>query len=63
MGGTIERHKELRQRRHRKKKMATIKRRAAKATPSEKAHLATKIRRLTPGAETIIATLGLEERK
>ena len=62
MGGTIERHKELRQRRHRKKKLNAFKRRLAKATPSEKAHIATKIRRLTPGAETIIATLGLEER-
>ena len=63
MGGIIERHKELRQRRHRKKKMTILKRRAAKATPSEKAHIATKIRRLTPGAETIIETLKLEERK
>ena len=63
MGGIIERHKELRQRRHRKKKLTILKRRAAKATPSEKAHIATKIRRLTPGAEVIIATMGLEERK
>lgn len=63
MGGIIERHKELRQRRHRKKKMLVLKRRAAKATPSEKAHIAAKIRRLTPGAEVVIAALGLEERK
>ena len=63
MGGIIERHKELAKRRHRKKKLKVLKRRAAKATPSEKAHIATKIRRLTPGAETIIATMGLEERK
>jgi hypothetical protein len=61
--GIIHRHKELRQRRHRRKKLNSFKRRLTKATPSEKAHIATKIRRLTPGAETIIATLGLEERK
>jgi hypothetical protein len=63
MGGTLQRQKEIRQRRQRKKKMAIHKRRLAKATPSEKAHIVAKIRRLTPGAEVIIATLGLEERK
>jgi hypothetical protein len=63
MGGIIERHKELRQRRHRKKKLKVFKRRLAKATPSEKAHIAAKIRRLTPGAEIIIGALALEERK
>jgi hypothetical protein len=63
MGGIIERHKELAKRRHRKKKLKVLKRRAAKATPSEKAHIASKIRRLTPGGEVIIATMGLEERK
>ena len=63
MGGIIERHKELRQRRHRKKKLKVFKRRLAKATASEKAHIAAKIRRLTPGAEIIIGTLALEERK
>jgi hypothetical protein len=63
MGGTIERHKELRQRRHRKKKLATFKRRLTKATASEKAVIAAKIRKLTPGGEVIVANLGLEERK
>ncbi len=63
MGGLIQRHRELRQRRHRKKKLKVLKRRLSKATASEKAHLATKIRRLTPGGEVIIANLGLEERK
>ena len=63
MGGIIERHKEIAKRRHRKKKLKILKRKAAKATISEKAHIATKIRKLTPGAEVIIATLGLEERK
>lgn len=63
MGGTIHRMKELKQRRHRKKKLTVIKRRALKASASEKAVMAAKIRRLTPGAEVIIATLGLEEKR
>jgi hypothetical protein len=63
MGGQIERDKELRQRRHRKKKMKVLKRRAAKATTSEKSHIAAKIRRLTPGGDLIVKALGLEERK
>jgi hypothetical protein len=63
MGGIIQRHRELRQRRHRKKKLKVLKRRAVKATPSEKAHIAAKIRRLSPGGEVIVANLGLEERK
>lgn len=63
MGGIIHRHKEIKQRRHRKKKLANLKRKLAKATTSEKAHIVTKIRKLTPGAEVIIANMGLEERK
>jgi hypothetical protein len=59
----LQRQRELRQRRHRKKKMSILKRRAAKANTSEKLIIAGKIRRLTPGAEIIIETLGLEERK
>ena len=55
--------KELRQRRKRKKKMAIFKRKAVKASASEKAVLATKIRRMTSGAEVIIATMGLEEKR
>lgn len=63
MGGILQRQRELAKRRHRKKKMKVIKRKLTKANASEKAVLATKIRRLTPGAEVIIGTLGLEERK
>jgi len=63
MGGMIHRHQELRQRRHRKKKLKILKRRLTKSNASEKAIIAGKIRRLTPGAEVIIANLGLEERK
>ena len=57
-----ERQKELRRRRHRKVKMTHIKRRVEKASVSEKAHLASKIRNMTPGAEEIIERLSLEER-
>ena len=63
MGGLIQRHRELRARRHRKKKLKVLKRRAAKATASEKSHIAAKIRRMTPGGDVIVANLGLEERK
>jgi hypothetical protein len=57
-----ERKRELRRRRHRTKKMEHHKKRLAKATVSEKAHIAGKIRKLTPGAEVIIAAMKLEER-
>jgi len=57
-----ERRKELKRRRHRRKKLAQHKSRLAKATVSEKAHIAEKVRQLTPGAETLVATWGLEER-
>ena len=48
MGGIVERQKELRRRRKRKQKINILKRKVAKATPSEK---------------SVIANLGLEERK
>jgi hypothetical protein len=63
MGGIVQRQRELSQRRKRKKKIAILKRKAAKANLTEKGVLATKIRRMTPGAEVVIATLGLEDRK
>lgn len=55
-----ERQKELKRRRHRKKKMVQLKRRADKATRSEKAVIAQKIRRMTPGAEEIVSRWELE---
>ncbi len=42
--------------------MTHWKKRAAKATVSEKLVIAGKIRELTPGAEVVIEQLGLEER-
>jgi hypothetical protein len=58
----IERMREIRRRRSRKKKMTILKRKAAKANQSEKLAIAAKIRKLTPGAEIVIANLGLEAR-
>ena len=57
-----ERSRELRRRRHRKEKITQLKQRVGKASASEKVVIATKLRKLTPGAESIIASLGLEER-
>ena len=60
--GSNERMKELRRRRHRRAKMGRIKRKVESANTSEKAVMADKIRKLTPGGEEIIDRLGLEER-
>jgi len=57
-----ERRRELKRRRHRKVKIDKIRQKATKASVSEKAILAGKIRRLTPGADQIIENLTLEER-
>ena len=57
-----ERCKEIKRRRHRRKKLDHFKKRLAKATVSEKTAIATKIRALTPGADSIIDRLSLEER-
>ena len=57
-----ERSRELRRRRHRKQKINHLKRRVPKASASEKVVIASKIRKLTPGAETILGKLGLDER-
>jgi len=60
--GSSERQRELRRRRSRKEKATKWKKRAETATVSEKAHIAEKLRRLTPGAEELIQRWGLEER-
>jgi len=57
-----ERRRELRRRRKRAKKITHLKRRVPKASVSEKAVIAGKMRKMTPGAETIISQLALEER-
>jgi hypothetical protein len=60
--GASERRKEIKRRRHRRKKIAFLKTRLKKATVSEKTVIAAKLRGLTPGAEAIIGAEGLEER-
>ena len=57
-----ERRKELKRRRHRRRKMAHYAKKLDNATVSEKGQIAQKIRDLTPGGEEIVERLGLEER-
>lgn len=56
-----ERRRELRRRRHRKLKVGQIKKRAEKASVSEKEVLASKLRSLTPGANQLIEAMGLNK--
>ncbi len=60
MAGT-ERQRELRRRRHRSKKLTILARKTAKASKSEKGIIVQKLRKLTPGADTIIASWGIKE--
>jgi hypothetical protein len=57
-----ERKKELKQRRHRKKKLAVFARKLKKATVSERGVIAEKIRNLTPGAEVVLTNWDLGKR-
>jgi hypothetical protein len=61
VGGISDRHQEIQRRRRRRQKIAVFKRKLVKATASEKAAIAEKIRRMTPGCEQVIANLGLEK--
>ena len=61
MGGISERGKEIKRRRHRRKKLVQLGKRVKKATVSEKSVIAAKIRNLTPGAEVIIDRFQLRE--
>jgi hypothetical protein len=63
VGGISDRHQEIKRRRKRRQKLVLYKKRLKKATVSERGVIADKIRRMTPGAETIIAAWGLQERK
>lgn len=54
-----ERRKEIKRRRHRKEKFAQLKNRLSKGTISKEA-AADKLRKLTIGAEKVIADWGLE---
>ena len=57
-----ERRRELKRRRHRRRKLAQLGRRLKKARVSERSMIGEKIRSLTPGGDTIVGDWGLEER-
>lgn len=56
-----ERKKELKRRRHRRKKLVHLAQKLKKATVSEKAIIAEKVRRLTPGGEVVLEHWGLTQ--
>jgi hypothetical protein len=57
-----ERKRELRRRRHRRKKIKLYARKLASATVSEKVVMAEKLRNLTPGGEVLVENWELEKR-
>ena len=57
-----ERQRELRRRRKRKQKVNLLRERAKKASASEKAEIANKLRAMTPGADVLIEAMELEPR-
>ncbi len=57
-----ERRKEIKRRRHRRKKLAQLSGRLKKATVSERGIISEKIRNLTPGGTEISERWGLVER-
>jgi hypothetical protein len=63
MGGINNRMKEIKRRRHRRQKLVKMQTKLKKATTSEKLVMADKLRRMTTGADVLIARMGLEERK
>jgi hypothetical protein len=63
MGGISNRMKEIKRRRHRRKKLDKFESKLKKATTSEKLMMASKIRKMTTGCNAVITRLGLEERK
>jgi hypothetical protein len=63
MGGISHRMKEIKRRRHRKKKLTKFESKLKKATTSEKLTMAAKLRKMTTGCEGLIARMGLEDRK
>ena len=55
-----ERKKEIKRRRHRRKKLVELGKKLAKAGSSDKSVIAEKVRALTPGAEVILKQWGIE---
>lgn len=58
--GISERGKELKRRRHRKKKLAKLKVQFDKARPSERPVIFEKVRNLTPGGTQVLLNWGVE---
>lgn len=56
-----ERSREIKRRRHRRKKLDHFQKKLEKATVSERGEIARKIRELTPGADDIISNWELEK--
>ena len=57
-----ERHKEIKRRRHRRKKIAQFSQKLSKATVSEREIIADKLRSMTPGGQVIVDQWKLEKR-
>lgn len=55
MGGISERGKEVKRRRHRRKKLNKLAKRLKTAKISERPMIAERVRKLTPGADVVIA--------
>ena len=63
MGGISNRMKEVKRRRHRRKKLTKLEGKVKKATTSEKLGMADKLRNMTKGFDVLISRMGLEDRK
>lgn len=61
VGGISDRAQEIKRRRSRRKKYLKFRQKLKKANASEKTVIVHKVRNMTPGCETVIANLGLEE--
>lgn len=60
--GCSERQKEIKRRRKRREKIKTFRSKIKKASVSDKAIFAAKLREMTPGAHALIEELELEQR-
>jgi hypothetical protein len=61
--GISEREKEIKRRRHRRKKLAHFAKRLKEARPSERAVIIEKVRQLTPGADAVFANWEVDEQE
>ncbi len=59
--GCSERRKEIKRRRHRRKKLTHLNKQLVKATVSERGEIVRKVRGLTPGADVLVASWDLTE--